>query len=77
MDILNDIQKKEETGYVSPFFKSLLLFSLELTDQGFIALEKAYENHDLELTEIKTYPLLDRIKSDPRYLEILKKMVLN
>jgi TolB-like protein len=77
MDILNDIQKKEETGYVSPFFKSLLLFSLELTDQGFIALEKAYENHDLELTEIKTYPLLDRIKSDPRYLEILKKMGLN
>ena len=76
MDILNDIQKKEETGYVSPFFKSLLLFSLELTDQGFIALEKAYENHDLELTEIKTYPLLDRIKSDPRYLEILKKMGL-
>ncbi len=75
-EILNDIEKKEETEYVSPFFKSLLLFSLELNDQGFDALEKAYEIHDLELTEIKTYPLLDRIKSDPRYLEMLKKMGL-
>jgi hypothetical protein len=67
----------EETDYVSPFLKALLLFSLELNDEGFKALEKAYEVHDLELTEISTYPLLDPVKSDDRYQDILKKMGLN
>ncbi len=77
MKLLQEIKDKEKTEYVSPFLKSLLLFSLELTDEGFKALEKAYEVHDLELTEINTYPLLDPIKDDPRYLAILKKMGLD
>ena len=75
-EILNDILISEETEYVSPFLKSLLLFSLGQDNEGFEALEKAYDDHDLELTEIGTYPLLDRIKSDPRYNEVLKKMGL-
>ena len=77
IDVLNEIQKREETEYVSPFLKSLLLFSLEQDNKGFNALEKAYNDHDLELTEITTYPLLDRIKADPRYQEILKNLGLN
>jgi adenylate cyclase len=75
-EILNNLLHKEKIEYVSPFLKSLLLFSLKMDDKGFEALEKAYEIHDLELTEITTYPLLDRVSSDPRYLALLKKMGL-
>jgi len=75
-EILRNLLKKEGTEYVSPFFKSLLLFSLDQVDEGFAALDKAFEIHDLELTEITTYPLLDRVHSDPRYHEVLKKLGL-
>ncbi len=74
--VLTEILKKSESEYISPFLLSLLYFSLSQEDQGFRLMEKAYDDHDLELTEIKTYPLLDIIRSDPRYLEILRKMGL-
>jgi hypothetical protein len=74
--ILTDLNTKEKTEYVSPFLKSLLFFSLKMDDEGFESLEQAYEIHDLELTEITTYPLLDRVSFDPRYLAVLKKMGL-
>jgi tetratricopeptide (TPR) repeat protein len=76
LEILDNIEKKEDTAYVSPFLKSLLLFSLNQDEKGFAMLNHAYEIHDLELTEITTYPLLDRISSDPRYIDLLKKMGL-
>jgi TolB-like protein/class 3 adenylate cyclase/Tfp pilus assembly protein PilF len=76
LDILNRIEKRADSSYVSPFLKSLLLFSLDYTDEGFKSLETAFEIHDLELTEITTYPLLDQVSSDPRYKQLLKKMGL-
>lgn len=44
--------------------------------QAFEWLEKAYLSHDPSLSEIKCDPLLNNLRSDPRYRELLKKMRL-
>lgn len=55
---------------------ALLYFVLEETDLGFEWLEKSFEQHDLVLYEIKNLPMLDPVRTDPRYLAILERMGL-
>jgi tetratricopeptide (TPR) repeat protein len=45
-------------------------------DKTFFWLERAYEQHDGGLPELKGDPFFDKIKNDPRYLVFMKKMKL-
>ena len=45
------------------------------TDKAFEVLEQAYQRHDDTITMIKD-SRLDRIKSDPRYLDLIRKVGL-
>ncbi|MBV9268804.1 MAG: tetratricopeptide repeat protein [Acidobacteriaceae bacterium] len=45
-------------------------------DQAFEWLERAYAGRDGGITEIKGDPLLSRVKGDPRYASLLRKMRL-
>jgi tetratricopeptide (TPR) repeat protein len=74
--ILDKSVMLSKTEFVSPFHLALLYFSLGSEEQGFNYLEKAYEIHDLNITEIRMYPELDEFSSDPRLIDILKKMEL-
>jgi len=56
---------------------AMLNFALGLNEKGFDHLEKAYEIHDLSLTNIRRYPELDEISTDQRFIDILEKMGLN
>lgn len=44
--------------------------------EGFAYLEKGYEQHDQGMCWIKVLPLMDGVRSDPRYIRLLKKMNL-
>jgi tetratricopeptide (TPR) repeat protein len=46
------------------------------SDKSFEWLERAYEQRDAGLPEIKADPLLKNLRHDPRYAELLKKMRL-
>jgi tetratricopeptide (TPR) repeat protein len=46
-------------------------------DKAFGSLDLAYALHDHGLTKIKTDPLLDSIRDDPRYVELLARMKLD
>jgi hypothetical protein len=45
-------------------------------DQAFIALDRAYTQHNTWLRYIKGDPLLKNLRADPRYKLILRKMKL-
>jgi TolB-like protein/Tfp pilus assembly protein PilF len=74
--ILDEFILLSKSQYISPFKLAILFFSLGSEEQGFSSLEKAYEIHDLQLTEIRTYPELDKFTSNPRFIDLLKKMGL-
>ena len=72
--LLDDLILLSKSEYISPFDLALLYFSLGSVEKGFSCLEKAYEIHDLQITEIKMYPELDEFSSNPRFIDLLKKM---
>ncbi len=55
---------------------SLLYFVLGYEEEGFSYLEKAYEDHLFGLIWITIYPEMDPFRSDPRFIDLLKKMGL-
>ena len=60
-----------------PFLWAVYHFSIGENDRGFEWLDKAYEDRDPFLWYMKVDPNLDSVRSDPRYLELLRKVGLN
>ncbi len=73
LDKLHGLSKKR---YVSPFYIALIYMGLGQNDQAFEWLEKAYEERDHWLETLKVHPMLDSLRSDPRFTKLLKKMRL-
>ena len=53
---------------------ALLCFELGEIDQGFEWLEKAYEERDTVMIRLKVNPQFDKVRSDPRFKAMLKRM---
>ena len=75
--MLNDLLKRSEQDYVPPSALVFLYFALEENDQGFKWLDKAYEERDPKLIFFGGNPILDPVRSDPRFIDLLKKMNLD
>jgi tetratricopeptide (TPR) repeat protein len=68
--------KRSKQEYVSSYNFARFYFALGENDQGFIWLDKAYEEHDSWMCDLKVEPLLDSVRSDPRFKALLRKMNL-
>ena len=75
--VLNDLVEQSKHVYISPYWLAWVHFALEENDQGFECLEKAYQERDSWLCEIKAESFFDSVRLDPRFLSLLKKMGLN
>jgi serine/threonine protein kinase len=59
---------------VSPFWFAVVHASRGEKDQAFNSLSRAYEAHDFYLIDIRGFPLLKSLESDPRYDALMRKM---
>jgi tetratricopeptide (TPR) repeat protein len=75
--VLDNLLERSKTEYVSPFMLAFLHFVLGKNDEGFNLANKAYEEQDPRLHQFKISPLLETVRSDPRYTILLKKMNLD
>jgi len=64
------------TAYVSPFANALISIGLDDTDGAFQWMDRAIEERDPFIIPVLSYPILDPLRSDPRYLSLLAKMNL-
>jgi tetratricopeptide (TPR) repeat protein len=76
-EILNDLLRRSEQDYVAPTRLASVYFALGDDDEGFRCLDKSYQERDSTLLEIKVDPGFDRVRSDPRFKELLKKVGLD
>jgi hypothetical protein len=61
---------------VRPGILAALYGLLGDSDRAFALLERAYEERDWTLREVKMTPMLDPLRADPRFLKLLKKLNL-
>ena len=73
---LAELEKRSKHEYVSPSARALIYMGLGDKDQTFAWLDKAYAERDWRLRELKSYPLYDSLRSDPRFTQLLKQLHL-
>jgi tetratricopeptide (TPR) repeat protein len=75
--LIEKIQTYPSDDYVSPAWVALVKFGLGENDEAFTLLERAYEEHDGFLLYFREFPWCAEYRTDPRWLEIERKMGLS
>jgi DNA-binding winged helix-turn-helix (wHTH) protein/TolB-like protein/Flp pilus assembly protein TadD len=76
LKILETLNQKSRQSYVSPAIIAVIYAGLGEKDRAFEWLEKAYQGRDMLLVLLKVEPIFDKLRDDPRFTELLKKMGL-
>jgi eukaryotic-like serine/threonine-protein kinase len=74
--VLAELEARAATGYVASATRAIVYAGLGDRDHAFAWLDKAYDERDWVLRELKAYPLFDGLRSDPRFAALLRRMKL-
>jgi serine/threonine-protein kinase len=74
--LLERMLNENARSYISRYHIGVVYLGLEDFDQAFSWFDKAYEDRDPDLIMMKVEPLLDGLRTDPRYRALLRKMRL-
>jgi TolB-like protein len=77
-DLLRQIERPSPPRYVDPYAAAIAYVALGEQDRAFNSLEKAFEDVVTWLTLfVKCDPRLDPVRSDPRFVDLLRRMRLD
>ena len=76
LKILHELERLAEDRYLSPFEFALIHFALGQQDPGFDWLARACQDRSFDLIVIKVDPRFDKLRHDPRFGAIVKRMGL-
>ena len=74
--VLKELKSLESQRYLPPSNLALLSYALGEKDEAFRLLEKAYQDRDIRLCRLKVDSKWDSMRSEPRFVEILKRIGL-
>ena len=74
--VLNELKRLSTERHVPPYSIAIIYSGLNDKDQAFEWLNKAYEARSIFLSLIKVETVVDNLRSDPRFKELLKRMNL-
>jgi adenylate cyclase len=75
--VIEELRQQSQVGYVSPYFFAVIYAALGETDQAFTLLDRAYDDHSFFISWLKVEPMVDPLRSDPHFAELLKKVGLD
>jgi serine/threonine protein kinase/Tfp pilus assembly protein PilF len=76
LKVIDELKELSKQRYISPYCLALIYASMDEKDQAMNWLQKAYEELVSELIYLKVDPYLNKLRSDPRFKELIKKMHL-
>lgn len=74
--ILAQLTELADEDYVSPYSLARVHIGLGQIDQAFAQLDRTYQEHHGILTYIRVEPIFDRLRSDARYDDLLRRLGL-
>ena len=75
-DVLAEFKQLSSKRPISPYYLALVYAGLGKKDQAFTLLEAAYKEHSRPLGGLKSTPAWDRLRSDPRFGDLLRRIGL-
>jgi tetratricopeptide (TPR) repeat protein len=75
-EVINRYKEISRNQYVAPYLLAIIYAALGDDEQAFAELDKSYAAQDWHFQRLKTDPLMDSLRDDPRYKELLKRMNL-
>jgi adenylate cyclase len=72
--LLEELKVLSTKQYVSPHEFSVIYIGLGDHDRAFEYLRRAVEQHTGTLAFIKVNPVYDKLRSDPRFAELLRQL---
>jgi TolB-like protein/Tfp pilus assembly protein PilF len=72
--IMKELVQHSEERYFSPYDVARAYGSLKDEEQTFFWLEKAYDEHNPDLIELKMEPSFDSVRSDARFVQLLRRV---
>ncbi|HJS23797.1 MAG TPA: tetratricopeptide repeat protein, partial [Pyrinomonadaceae bacterium] len=76
LKILNELLELNKSRYVTPAAIVNVYIGLGDKDQAFVWLEKAYQERSNYLAYLKVFPIVDPLRSDPRYADLVRRVGL-
>ena len=73
-EVLNELKKAAEKGYVKPYFLAMAHVALDERDAAFELFERAFAERDHWLVWFGTEPKLDPLRRDPRFNKLFRQM---
>jgi tetratricopeptide (TPR) repeat protein len=74
--VIRDLDALSRQRYVAPTLTAMIYAGLGENDRVFQWADRAVQEHDPMLTRLKTDPIVDPIRSDPRYPNLLRRVGL-
>jgi tetratricopeptide (TPR) repeat protein len=74
--VIAQLRATARTRYVRTYWLACIYAALGDKDKAFAELEKSYEDRDNFLPRAKIDPLIDPLRDDPRFKDLLKRMKL-
>ena len=74
--LLNNLERVSRQRHVPPDVMAYLYESLGDKERAFVWLQKAYDEHNHEIVGLKTDLMWDRLRSDPRFEDLVRRVGL-
>ena len=74
--VLNELLELNERRYVTPAALAFVYVGLGDKDQAFVWLEKAYQERSNYIAWLKVNPIVDSLRSDPRFADLVRRVGL-
>jgi serine/threonine protein kinase/Tfp pilus assembly protein PilF len=74
LKIRDDLVELSQKRFVSPFYIAMIYVGLGDQEKAFENLEKAYEERESFMAFINTWPVLEGLRPDPRFQDLVKRM---
>ena len=76
MDVTAQLKAMSTQRYVPDYNFALIYAALDEKDKAFESLEKSYQGHTIDMLTLHYDPLIDRLRSDPRFVDLVGRVAL-
>ena len=74
--VIAELQERSTRSYISPTIIAFIYAGLGENDRAFAWLEKAFDGRDFILVLLKADPTFDRLRPDPRFADLVRRVGL-